>query len=205
MGRKKKIQSAVCQYCGGVFEGRPSRIKRQRFCSASCGNKGKVTESFLQKVREKRRPLSDEHKAKLWLTRDRSISEETRKKLSAASLGNKHCAGNKNRLGKPHSIETKRLISSKVPRGENHPRWRGGVSSENAIIRESIEGRTWRASVFARDNYECRKCGKRNGDHNAHHIKEFSKYPELRFDINNGMTLCEPCHKEIHGLQRRVS
>ena len=77
-------------------------------------------------------------------------------------------------------------------------------------IRQSIEGRrsaeykAWRAAVFARDEFTCRVCGERGGRLNAHHIKKYSVFPELRYDISNGITLCEGCHKEVHRREREV-
>ena len=56
----------------------------------------------------------------------------------------------------------------------------------------------WRVQVFERDNFTCQKCGQRGGDLNAHHIKSWSKHPELRLDTSNGITLCVECHKEVH-------
>ena len=66
-------------------------------------------------------------------------------------------------------------------------------------IRGSLEYKLWQDSVLNRDNNTCQKCG-----YNfvsklvAHHILNFSKWVELRFAIDNGITLCRNCHKEFH-------
>ena len=60
----------------------------------------------------------------------------------------------------------------------------------------AIEDRIWRKQVFERDKYVCQKCKKAGKKLQAHHIKSFSKHPELRLDINNGITLCIKCHRE---------
>ena len=71
-------------------------------------------------------------------------------------------------------------------------------------IRESKEGRTsgkyklWRRTVFERDDYTCQMCYRRGCRINAHHIKSYAYYPDLRYVINNGVTLCEVCHKAVH-------
>jgi 5-methylcytosine-specific restriction endonuclease McrA len=85
--------------------------------------------------------------------------------------------------------------------GEKSPTWRGGLTPTHLRIRNSKEMKLWRIVVFERDNYTCQSCGLRSGKGvnliiEAHHIKSFSKFPELRFDINNGLTLCKDCHKK---------
>ena len=82
--------------------------------------------------------------------------------------------------------------------GSKHWNWKGGISPENKLIRNGTAIRLWRKEVFERDDYTCQRCNQKGGTLHAHHIKEFSKYPELRFEITNGMTLCRGCHKKIH-------
>ncbi len=61
----------------------------------------------------------------------------------------------------------------------------------------SIEYKNWRKEVYKRDRWKCQTCGSTKHIV-AHHIKLFSKYPELRFNINNGITLCRQCHVRLH-------
>ena len=82
--------------------------------------------------------------------------------------------------------------------GKNHWNWKGGITPANQVQRNSKAAKAWRKSVFMRDNYTCALCGKVGGRLNAHHIKPWASYPELRFDINNGTTLCQDCHRAIH-------
>lgn len=77
--------------------------------------------------------------------------------------------------------------------GENHPRWKG-TTPQNKLARASLEYKLWRLAVFERDNYTCQFCGNRGGYLEADHIKQFAFFLDLRFDITNGRTLCQPCH-----------
>jgi 5-methylcytosine-specific restriction endonuclease McrA len=87
---------------------------------------------------------------------------------------------------------------SQHKRGEDSQNWKGGLTPKDKLIRNSIEFRLWREAVFARDNYTCQVCDQYGGNLNAHHINNFAEFPELRFAIDNGITLCEKCHKEFH-------
>ena len=86
----------------------------------------------------------------------------------------------------------------KLQTGKNNPNWKGGVSSEKHIIRNSLDYKEWRKNVFGRDDYTCQKCGVRGGNLNAHHIEGYNNNPELRTETENGITLCKDCHQNFH-------
>lgn len=83
---------------------------------------------------------------------------------------------------------------AKTKTGSQSHFWKGGITPMNKVIRQSYEYKLWREAVFKRDNYTCVWCGFK-GYVQADHIKPFALYPELRFAIDNGRTLCVPCHK----------
>ena len=89
--------------------------------------------------------------------------------------------------------------------GELHPNWRGGLSEARRKVRKGVQYKLWRDSVFARDNWTCQCCKERGSIVlNAHHIKGYSQYKELRTNIGNGITLCERCHRLYHKEYGRV-
>ena len=61
--------------------------------------------------------------------------------------------------------------------------------------------REWRTRVFKRDDFTCWICEEKSGKIEAHHLKKWSKYPNLRYKISNGLTLCEFCHKTYTKFQ----
>ncbi len=137
-------------------------------------------------------------------------SNETRLKISLAHKGKKKpYAGRKS--GFKHSEETKgKMRNSQRKRidnkGPNSHWWKGGISNIHERIRTTPEYKLWRKSVFERDKYTCVWCKQKGGQLNADHIKPFCDYPELRFAIDNGRTLCIECHRKTDtwGVNRKT-
>lgn len=104
-------------------------------------------------------------------------------------------------LGKKRPDISKKISDSLLGKtGEISRNWKGGIDIENRRIRQSLEYEVWRLEVYQRDHFTCRLCGKKClvKDIVAHHIKLFSQFIELRFSIDNGITLCRSCHAKIH-------
>jgi uncharacterized protein YlzI (FlbEa/FlbD family) len=125
---------------------------------------------------------------------------EVRKKMSE----------NAKKRGVSHmnTIEARKKLSQSIT-GKNHWNWKGGITSINRLRRNCKEYKLWRKSVFKRDNYTCQECFLRSGNGksvvlNAHHIKPFSLFPELRLDLSNGVTLCLDCHKKTDTYMGRI-
>jgi hypothetical protein len=76
--------------------------------------------------------------------------------------------------------------------------YKDGKSLERQRGRDSLALREWRNAVYARDGYRCVRCGATGQKLHAHHIRPYAEYPEGRFDVENGVALCIPCHGEEH-------
>ena len=79
--------------------------------------------------------------------------------------------------------------------GSNNPNWKGGRTSKLLCERTCKDYNDWRDACYAKCYYTCQCCGKSKGiNKNAHHFYNFSEYPELQYDIENSICLCEECH-----------
>lgn len=96
-------------------------------------------------------------------------------------------------------IEELDLYTAK--KGKYGNNWKGGLSDENHKIRTCKEYKEWRTKVFQRDGFTCQICGQVGGKLNAHHIKHFSKDKNNRLNMDNGITLCEECHRLVHKVE----
>jgi hypothetical protein len=119
------------------------------------------------------------------------LSAETRAKMSLSHLGKKLSPEHIRRAAAGNTGKRRPWQA-----GDKHWNWRGGICGENRLIRQSIEYKTWRKHVFQRDDFKCQACGKRGGPLEADHELPFAYFPDLRFEILNGRTLCKPCHRK---------
>ena len=147
-------------------------------------------------------------------------SEEIRKKMSEKCKGshlgpftkkhrrNMKLAAKTRKRPPPFTAEHRRHQGESHKGAKSHL-WKGGITAINHAIRHSFAYRQWHSDVFTRDNWACVNCQKTNVRFDAHHVKSFAsicrkhKIKSLQqgldcaelWDINNGQTLCVPCHK----------
>jgi len=89
-------------------------------------------------------------------------------------------------------------------RGENNPSWNSNLTNEDRekgrqlYKKDRIE---WIKAVYKRDNYTCQKClDNTGGNLNSHHILPYALFPKIRWDVDNGVTLCQQCHIYYHSI-----
>jgi 5-methylcytosine-specific restriction endonuclease McrA len=174
--KPRKGAVLVCATCGGEFYLPPSRVSGgPQYCSNKCQ----------------------------W------ASLKTNKPLNCLHCGNKFYVSRSQEKARNRGCCSKKCRERHyAKRGEQSHFWRGGVSSEDRRIRYSARMKEWRLAVFERDGYKCQNCGAQGGDGtdvklHAHHVKEFAHYPELRFEVDNGLTLCRTCHYGTHHAHKR--
>ena len=89
-------------------------------------------------------------------------------------------------------LEEYGLIDRRLKSVEVYKFW---ISKHN---RNTDMYKRWRKEVFVRDNFQCQHCGTKK-DIQAHHKKTWMAREDLRYDVENGITLCRSCHLKAHG------
>lgn len=83
--------------------------------------------------------------------------------------------------------------------GEKNPRWNPVLTDEDRTSnRDTLENIKWRKAIFEKYNYECQICFRDTGRSVAHHLDGYNWAKDKRFDIDNGVCLCEEHHKQFH-------
>jgi len=174
------------------------KLSEETKLKMSIAHKGKKPYEMTDEIREKMRKAQLKNPTRYWLGKKRPpLSEEHKRKISESEKG--RISWNKGLTGFKVSNATRKKISE-MNKGSKSHLWKGGITPINQLIRNGIEIRLWREAVFARDNWTCQNCKQRGYKLNAHHIFNFSEYPLLRTSIENGITLCEKCHKKFHKI-----
>lgn len=58
----------------------------------------------------------------------------------------------------------------------------------------------WADHVRRRDHFTCVICGRKGVAVNAHHLNAWASFPDERYDVENGVTLCRTCHESFHDI-----
>lgn len=156
--------------------------------------------------------LSEEHKRKIAQSlMGRKHSSERRKNISEAHKG--QAPWNKGLKTGPQSEDVKlrrrAALLKTARRGSFNHFWKGGITPLNKAIRSCTKYQEWRTFVFIRDGRRCVFCGE-SRNINADHIMPLSvivAWNRLKtleqalacdelWNVNNGRTMCESCHKK---------
>lgn len=125
-------------------------------------------------------------------------SQEVKDKIGAANRGNFP------------SLEVKAKISAATSGSKNH-NW---MEDRKALARfkdgneyrNSPAHREWSRQVKKRDKWVCRISDENcKGRMVSHHILSWKDHPELRYQINNGITLCHHHHPRKKEDEARLS
>ncbi len=142
-------------------------------------------------------------------------SEETKEKIRIATTGKSKT------ITSPNPSWYEKGAIPMAPFKKGHIPWNKGKKTPKEAIDKMIESRRayvemrrasgvgrrswnskqWANAIKKRDKYTCQDCFSTE-DLAAHHIKSWNTHPDLRFELENGITLCRSCHARLHGKEK---
>ncbi len=187
LNRKSEL---VCLVCGTRFKVSPYRKLNAKYCSKKC---------WYQRN-------GNPHEGECIACGKEYLIKFSRYKRYGTKFCSKQCNSNY-LVGK---INPGLQLGRKNVKGKNHPMWGKKLSLERRAFlasvrpirrgpdnnnRKSPKYKQWARAVKEKDDFTCQKCNLHGVRLESDHIKPFSLYPDLRFNILNGQTLCYSCHK----------
>ena len=187
------------------------------------GRKGyKHSKETIDKIRNSnlgKKPTDEARKNMSLAQKGRVFSEEHRKNIGKGNKGKRKIFTEEHKINisiaKKKEYKNGRVSPFKklwednpnFLRGENNPVW---IKDRSKLAKRQERNdsayREWRLNVYKRDNYKCRICNKDcSGRIMAHHILGWAKFPELRYQVNNGITLCQAHHPKGRAEEKRLS
>ena len=188
--RKNSVQPAggktishrirICLFCKREFE-LPLRNNTKKYCNHECYAKSLIGKKLSQEIRDK---------ISFWHRGRKKPGYKPTKNIGDLTRGKKW-------------PEERRIKFAESKKGDKTNLWRGGIDKKEYKHYRNLQYRLWREKVFRRDNYTCQECGAHSEKGKKvflipHHIKSYTHYPELRYVVSNGRTMCDECHKKFH-------
>jgi 5-methylcytosine-specific restriction endonuclease McrA len=159
-----------------------------RHCSA-LGNRKRLGSKASYETREKQK------KAKIGI----KLSQKTKDRMSNSKIGIKFTE---------EHIKNLKLSHIGVNCGEKNGNWiKDRTKLAKHQKRNDYTYKEWRKKCLVRDNYQCKICGEKYTKENkliVHHILPWSQFPQERYNINNGITLCKIHHPRKREDEQRL-
>lgn len=197
----------TCLYCG---KRNKKEGTKHKYCNKTCyykAEKGRIlTDEHKKNIIRKAKPnITSFYKGQPAWNKGLGWKNDIRACLSCGSNFNpaknnskfcsKSCASSYIQYGKEKSLSSR--IKMALAKTKSNV-FNGFKKRRNKSETTSKEYNHWRMAVFERDDFRCQICGNIGIYLQAHHIKSWCDYPDLRIKIDNGITLCKNCHSEIH-------
>lgn len=206
--QRKKILFMKCEGCGKE-KTNPDSDQRYKLCfdcsrkqikqnskktdiCSKCGKQKKYTYNILCKSCALSGIKPSQETKNLWSIQRKGKSPPNKGKKGKSTL---------------HTLESKTKISnSKTGLNLTPEQYLDYVSKQidegrREKLGKNLESKKWSLLVKQKYNFKCAICESTNKLH-SHHIKSWRKFPEYRFDIENGICLCQKCHILEHKREK---
>ena len=172
---------AECTYCGKV---RSVNFYQYRECCHSCSNSKPTTQETKNKQSEQRKGKSLGAANPMW------------------KGGKNTCITCSGLISNRVASQCKRCFLERDQYGENNPAWKDYTDAERETAiseRKGCLARRWSKSVKVIAGFECDICCSNEKLH-SHHLSNWRDSPDIRFDLSNGVCLCQNCHMRFHSI-----